>query len=337
MDLAKVCPECGFTPNTKTTEAARTALGTHMHRKHGITPDGEPRPCTHKTVRHAHGDVQRYMSDGCRCARCRAALREARARTRRARAYGTFDRTHVDPSRTLEHIQHLRDGGLPVRAIAERAGLSEASIDKMLQRARRGRLASVHARTEAAILAVRPGVEHARYTPATGTARRLQALIAIGYGIEDLSRRVRVNRSAVTAIITGDAALVRHTTAAAAEAVYAELWDRPNIPKPRYARAAATRARRLAEASGWAPPLAWEDDEIDNPSAEPIWGEMANASARRRQILEDADWLYRSGTPAAEAARRIGVTAATIAMYARSAGRADIARWMEYVTRKAAS
>lgn len=99
----------------------------------------------------------------------------------------------------------------------------------------------------------------------TGTARRLQALVALGYTQTYLWDR-----------LTGDAKrhnlhhLLMHarpTVNATTARKVAELYDELSMtPGP------SERARRKAAYYGWAPPLAWDEDEIDNPEAHPDRG-----------------------------------------------------------------
>lgn len=96
---------------------------------------------------------------------------------------------------------------------------------------------------------------------ATGTRRRVQALVAIGWPMSQQSARLGMERSSVHA-------MTRHTwvhldTAAKVTALYDEL---SMVPGPN------NRARLQAKKRGWAPPLAWAEDEIDDPTARPNIG-----------------------------------------------------------------
>ncbi len=97
----------------------------------------------------------------------------------------------------------------------------------------------------------------------TGSARRLQALAAIGYGLLDLTEHLGWAKSRVQNVQTLKARRVRRVTAEHVARVYDALAMTPGP---------STRARDLALRKGWAPPLAWDDDEIDNPDAQPAPG-----------------------------------------------------------------
>lgn len=96
---------------------------------------------------------------------------------------------------------------------------------------------------------------------ATGTHRRLQALAVIGWGTRQLAEQVGVTPTAVKQWMRRDR--VQPQTAARVAELYDRLW-----PTPGPSAKAAAWARRQR----WAPPLAWDDDSIDNPDARPAYG-----------------------------------------------------------------
>lgn len=103
------------------------------------------------------------------------------------------------------------------------------------------------------------------WRPAVGVARRLQALTAIGWSDAHLADRLDLHRSYVVRLradknSSGD---VTPATYDAVARVYDDLWDTP------YIGPYSSRTKRLAARKGWAPPLAWDDDAIDDPHAQP--------------------------------------------------------------------
>lgn len=95
--------------------------------------------------------------------------------------------------------------------------------------------------------------------PALGSLRRIRALVAIGWSMEHQAAYLGVKKQAVQnfAVKSPDT-LIRIATAAK----YAELYERlQGTPGP------SARARSVAKARGWAPPLAWDD--IDDPNEQP--------------------------------------------------------------------
>ena len=99
----------------------------------------------------------------------------------------------------------------------------------------------------------------------TGTARRLQALVAIGYTQTYLWDRLTGDgkRQNCHNLLTQDRPTVNAETARKVAELYDELSMTPGP---------SDRSRRKARYYGWAPPLAWDEDEIDNPEAHPDRG-----------------------------------------------------------------
>lgn len=102
-----------------------------------------------------------------------------------------------------------------------------------------------------------------RGTPCTvdpaGTIRRLQALAALGWTTRDLAHRLDVNIRMVEAMRAGAHRPYRRTAARVAR-----LYDQMSMtPGPSHRGAATARGK------GWAPPLAWEGINIDDPASRP--------------------------------------------------------------------
>jgi hypothetical protein len=111
----------------------------------------------------------------------------------------------------------------------------------------------------------------------------------------------------------------RNVTPALAAAVaraYDRLWDRQPPRSTAETREATSAALAHACRRGWAPPLAWDDDQIDHPSGRPADGwKPANGGAGRRSALdlaEDAAWVREHGgyrhASVGEIAARLGVS-----------------------------
>jgi hypothetical protein len=103
----------------------------------------------------------------------------------------------------------------------------------------------------------------------TGSRRRLRGLVAIGWTAPLIAQHLGVDQAQVTRWYH----VKRITPASAAKirAVYDQLWHTPGPSQKSRARAAA---------AGWPSPLAWDDDTIDDPAAEPD---------RVGQVVEPAD------------------------------------------------
>lgn len=92
----------------------------------------------------------------------------------------------------------------------------------------------------------------------TGTRRRLHALVRMGWTFEHLAARLGVTGAAVRGWTYNT--LVRRDTAARVAAVYDELWGQ---------RGPSVKTAERAKTKGWLPPLAWDDETIDDPAARP--------------------------------------------------------------------
>lgn len=148
--------------------------------------------------------------------------------------------------------------------------------------------------------------------PAAGARRRLQALVAIGWSQSHLAARLSMQPSNFASLLTREH--VRTGTAKAVQNLYDQLWNRPPVAADHRARISASRARRYAEARGWPPPLAWDDDIIDDPAAAPTpgWQRRDGRLRRSADIAEDAAELQRQGFTRQQVAARLGVTRAAL-------------------------
>ena len=97
-----------------------------------------------------------------------------------------------------------------------------------------------------------------------GTRRRLEALARIGWSFAELGERLGVSARAARKFGTG---LVHRDTAVRVARLYDELWDQPG---------GSVHAAARAAAKGWLPPLAWDDDALDDPDAVPSAGELVD-------------------------------------------------------------
>ncbi|MGK5681639.1 hypothetical protein [Actinoplanes sp. URMC 104] len=161
------------------------------------------------------------------------------------------------------HVTTLRRAGMSLARIAEQAGVAQRTLRGLQQRR------TVRAGTAAAVLAVDPTPKpyRADLRPGIGAARRVQALVAIGWSLTEQGHRLGMPVQQVNDIALQRRVLLHHVTCTRVGAVFEQLSATPG-PSP--------RARRLAARRGWLPPLAWGDD-IDVPEAEPASDDFDNA------------------------------------------------------------
>lgn len=138
-----------------------------------------------------------------------------------------------------------------------------------------------------------------RSIPAIGTRRRIHALMALGHSGADIATYLNISYQAVHRLEHTTADRVWRTTAERVAAVYDELSM--IRPTGHY----ATRVRRKAAARGYAPPLAWDDIDLDR---EP----RGVRTAERRDLLTEWAELQEAGESIEQAARRFAVTVGAI-------------------------
>ena len=218
-----------------------------------------------------HGTNARY-NEGCRCEPCTLAHRDEQRHRRRMIVYGRWD-PWVPAATVRSHVRSLMAQGVAFRRTAQEAGVSCYTVERLLYGDSQGPPPEkVRKDTALRILAVEASpelVSDVTSIDSTGTVRRLQALGYLGHPQADLAARLGVQPAHLGKIRrTGrvSAGLARK-----ARAVYDEL----SMVRPE--GAAADRARLAARRFGWVPPLAWDDDRIDDPKAKPA-GVRADAA-----------------------------------------------------------
>lgn len=250
-----------------------------------------------------HGDPKRYRR-GCRCTKCKAGQNTRNLQLRYLRQTGRGMQRPTD--RAADHVLLLRARGLNDRTIMRKAEVCPDVLYRIMRRE-----GTVHITVERRILTIPVPEQTAgptasrAYIPALGTHRRLQALVAAGWPVAELARRLGKTRENLGPIVNesggGKVAMfladqVRH--------LYAELQSqRPEdhgVPA-HYAE----RARRMAASKGWLQPAYWDDDEFDNPDFVPATG----STPRYIVLAENGLELERTqGYTRQQAADRLGVS-----------------------------
>lgn len=225
------------------------------------------------TTQRPHGSNAKYVFDKCRCTDCHAANRREANHRNRQIAYGRWQ-PYVDAQPVREHVQTLLDAGLGWHRVADLAGVSRGTVEKLLYGARyRGLTPSKRIRPENAdkLLAVKATPDakaDGALTDGTGTRRRLQALVRAGWPQSRLAAELGMDRTNFNKTINTDR--VRVSTATATRTVYDRLW-RQDPREHAVSNNTWSRTVNLAKAKGWAPVGCWDDDTIDNPEAIPDW------------------------------------------------------------------
>ena len=245
---------------------------------------------------------------GCRQPKCLAAHHDYLTYRRRQIVYGRWDPfTDAEPARL--HLKELEAAGVTWAQSAAVAGVSPARVQAMMQgKTRRIRHSSAE---KLLAVTVQAAVERdTRLTGSTGTLRRLQALMACGWTKAALAAELGIASSNLSEIL-GRNRVQEKTRRAVCEA-YDRLWNvTPPAPTKR-ARTESERARRLAAANGWPPPLAWDDDVIDLPDGTPAEGWQRPKRLSKQDVADEAAELFRQGLDRNLAARRLGMKRSTL-------------------------
>lgn len=246
-----------------------------------------------------HGSYSRYVKHACRCERCRAAGRTYRRRLGYDHVNGI--RRRVDGTQTRIHIEQLIVRGWTQKQIAAAAGLNSATVSEALA----ARYATVGLNTATAILNIAldqtPPIPR-RIVDATGTRRRLQALMILGHTMADVARQAGVGVSSLQQTADGRWDAIRATSAKKVARVYRQLSTTP-APRTLWSE----KARNHAMTHGWHGPMAWDD--IDDPACQPD-SEAQTAPAHVRP--DEVRKLAARGLDDEQIGRRLGLSPRTV-------------------------
>lgn len=164
----------------------------------------------------------------------------------------------VDSEPVRAHINWLLSIGFTTHSIAAAAGLGVSTIFQIRHAMYPNTMIDIASRVRA--VTYRPVPEQSgQRVPAIGARRRIHALQAIGWTNEVLGERLGVTRSAISAYASRTRVI--YEIWAAIDDLYEELSGSNGD--------SALGIRRSRE-RGFAPPLAWEDVDIDDPNSVPI-------------------------------------------------------------------
>lgn len=247
---------------------------------------------------------------GCRCIPCTRASTDAAAYARRMMAYGRWE-PYVDAEPARAHVLTLTEYGLGWKRVCALSGVPTGVMSKLLYGTPGGRPPSkrVRLKTSEAIFRVEPDpalLAGGHCTDPTGTHRRLQALVALGWSQNKLAERLHLGRGNFGKMM--EAPQVRMSTERMVRALYGELWETPPPNVGHRDKISVSRSLRYASEHGWVPPLAWDDDEIDDPAAVPADGWRRKRRRPPRELAAEGRELLRFGYDRNQAAERIDVS-----------------------------
>jgi hypothetical protein len=200
----------------------------------------------------------------------RAAQTHMHRRRRRLMAIGQWQPPYVDAEPVRAHVRALQEAGMSLPALSRRLNLIDGAFKNLLYGANgRPPGTTVSRQTAEAVLGYWPTLQDFPDTASidpTGTKRRVQALETLGWSRPQIADEVGMSKSNFKTSLRAEKVSARLARRVAA--VYDRLWtERPEDHGVQ--PYVAERVRRHAAQNGFAGPLAWDDDTIDDPKAEP--------------------------------------------------------------------
>ncbi|WP_154402721.1 hypothetical protein [Nocardioides speluncae] len=239
--------------------------------------DRTPKPCLHKAANHQHSTRACYVLDKCRCKPCSRANCEAETWRERQKAYGRYNK-YVPAGPVREHVRTLADAGMGLKQVAKISGVPNGTLWKLMYGKRQpdgSQIPSRRALRETAekLFALDPDwngplqlADGAVLSASDSSAasRKLQALIALGWSMSQIGRRLGMEWSRNAHPVIKGERCITVATARKADALYAELWETPPPETNQRERIAASRSRNYAEQHGWGPLIVPEVDEVES-------------------------------------------------------------------------
>lgn len=199
------------------------------------------------------------------CFPCKVAKSNYWTRVNRARAYGRWE-PWVDATEARDHVKQLMADGMSIKRIAAAANVLPTRVSHLLYgRGERAAPSKIRPDYSAALLGVEPNPYR---VPILHVSRRIQALIAIGYPMTELSARLGMSQGRVWQYATEYQDRVTVDTFMAVDALFRKLSMTLPPRRTKEEKYAASRAMNTAKRRGYKPPLAWHD--IDDPRERPL-------------------------------------------------------------------
>lgn len=220
----------------------------------------------------------------------RAARQHMQRRRRRLIALGEWQSPYVDAAPVRAHIWALRQAGMSEAVLVRRLGLATSAVDNVM-RGSMGRPPgqTVLRTTAEAILSFWPTLADFPDTAridVTGTLRRVQALETLGFSKPWMAARIGYLPQNLKTCLRSK--IVSARLARRVAALYDQFWM--DCPENHGAQGyVADRVRRNAATQGFHGPLAWDDDMIDDPAAQPITDVSAVVSSEGGNLADR--WL----------------------------------------------
>ena len=229
---------------------------------------------------------------------------------------------YVDAAPVRAKLRRLVNAQVPLRTLGRVTGLSPTTVRKILD----GEQASVQRATAARVSRMSPQdvylAQSTGHVPRIGAVRRVQALLAMGWPHHALGAAGIANSAQIIGA-TGDLITVQRWRQVR------DVYDRLSMtPGP------SPETRGWAAKLGYPPPLAWDEESIDDPSATPQTGAT---SGRAPRVTRSSTSSPSPGRPPPRAPRapspRPSARAVVRVMASRGASDAQIAEHLGVVDR----
>lgn len=222
-----------------------------------------------------------------------------------------YECSYVDAAPAREHVAALRGAGLGLRRITQLSGVARTTLQSLTSgcASRRGGDPTfrIGRETHDKLLSVPvPALGPASWrdasipggvsVDATGTVRRIRALIAFGHTRTRQAAEVGWTVSNFSGLIGPGVTVVRADTARKVAAMFG-AWQL--VPGP------STRARNEGRRNRWPLPMEWGEDDIDLPTARPIQRERHRKTVVFAEYYVDARDVL--GLADEQIARRMGI------------------------------
>jgi hypothetical protein len=219
-------------------------------------PTGRP---TGRPASTEHGEYGFARRNRCKCEKCREIVATYQKRYNLDRARGTRRRVPAAPAR--RHVQALLDAGYTPPQIYKAGGFVNTVFDSLMV-GTRGRPPAEVIERATAVKIMSITAENLGQVPvlmdSCGLRRRYQALAYMGHSPATISGALGISVSCLYQYMRSERSFTR--TVEQMHEVYVDLRDQTGD-------SGFNRWRAYRE--GWAPPFAWDDEDIDRPDAVP--------------------------------------------------------------------
>lgn len=217
---------------------------------------------------------------------------------KRLRLLRRGQKVRIDAAPVWRHVDKLQAEGWNYARIAAAAGVTGELLHQRLATIHKRRARTILGVDRAAMFAAAPDDSQ---VPAIGAQRRIQALMALGWPARDI---LPATCMAGQVIRPG-----RRTVSALTWRAVSDSYDRLSMSRGT-GKLALNRARR----EGWPPPLCWDDDDIDDPNAQPFGGRKPrdDRTGSHADRIESVQKMTGAGHSAAKIAAELGVSQRTV-------------------------